>query len=144
MGDGGGSKIPSQMELLLPLKFYFFFIFLMIFKIWTVFLKVFIEFVIIVFLLYVLLYWPQGMWGLSSPTRHPTHTPCTERQSLNHWTSREVLNFPYKAFYYSYLFETFASISRYFIWGTYHWTRRLPLWSTKESYWNMSFSGTIL
>ena len=56
---------------------------------WTIF-KVFIEFVTIVFLFYVLVFWPQGMWDLSSPTRDGTHTPYIGRQGLNHWTAREV------------------------------------------------------
>ena len=30
------------------------------------------------------------MWDLSSPTKDQTHIPCIGRQSLNHWTSREV------------------------------------------------------
>ena len=34
-------------------------------------------------------FWPGGMWGLT-PTRDQTHTPCIRRQSLNHWTTREV------------------------------------------------------
>ena len=34
-----------------------------------------------------------GMWGLSSPTRDGTCTPCIRKQSLNHWTTREVPNF---------------------------------------------------
>ena len=41
-------------------------------------------------LFYVLVFWPQGMWDLSSPTRNWTGTPCIGRQSLNHWTAREV------------------------------------------------------
>ena len=57
------------------------------------FLKVFIEFVTIVFLFYVLAFWLWGMWDLSSPTRDWTQTPCTGRSSLNHWTAREVLHF---------------------------------------------------
>ena len=32
----------------------------------------------------------EGMWDPSSSTREPTHTPCIGRQSLNHWTTREV------------------------------------------------------
>ena len=35
---------------------------------WTTF-KVFIEFVPMLLLLYVLVFWLQGMWDLSSPTR---------------------------------------------------------------------------
>ena len=34
---------------------------------------------------------PHGMWDLSSPTRDQTHTPGIGGQSLNHWTTREVL-----------------------------------------------------
>ena len=37
---------------------------------------------------HVLVSWPRGMW--ISPTRDWTHTPCIGRQSLNHWTTREV------------------------------------------------------
>ena len=39
-------------------------------------------------LFHVLVSWPWGMW--ISPTRDWTHTPCIGRQSLNHWTTREV------------------------------------------------------
>ena len=56
---------------------------------WTIF-KVFIEFVTILLLLYVLVSWPSGMWNLSSLTRDQTCTPRIGRQSLNHWTAREV------------------------------------------------------
>ena len=55
--------------------------------------KVFIEFVTILLLLYVLIFWPQDMWGLSSPTRGQTHTSCPGRQSLNHQTTREISSF---------------------------------------------------
>ena len=41
-------------------------------------------------LFYVLIFWLQGMWDLSSPTRGETCIPCTGKQSLNHWTAREV------------------------------------------------------
>ena len=56
---------------------------------WTIF-KDFIEFVTILLLFYVLVFWPRGMWDLSSPTRDRIHTPCIGRQSLNNWTAREV------------------------------------------------------
>ena len=52
--------------------------------------KVFIEFVTVLLLFYVLVFWLRGMWNLSSPTRDRTCTPCIGRQSLNHWTMREV------------------------------------------------------
>ena len=59
------------------------------FLMWTIF-KVIIEFVTILLLFYVLVFWPWGMWDLSSPTRDQTHTPCIGKRSLNHWTAREV------------------------------------------------------
>ena len=37
---------------------------------------------------YVLVFW--GMCNLSSLTWDRTHTPCIGRQSLNHWTTRQV------------------------------------------------------
>ena len=43
------------------------------------FFKVFIEFVTILLLFYVLLFWLWGMWDLSFPTRDRTHTPFTGR-----------------------------------------------------------------
>ena len=58
------------------------------------FSKVFIEFVTVLLLLYVLVFWPRGMWDPSSPARDGTHTPCIGRQNLNHWTARDV---PYLA-----------------------------------------------
>ena len=42
-------------------------------------------------LFYVLVFWLRGLWDLSSPTtRDRTRTLGTGRQSLNHWTAREV------------------------------------------------------
>ena len=35
-------------------------------------------------------FWLQGMWVLSSPTRSQTHIPHIGRRSLTHWTTREV------------------------------------------------------
>ena len=61
---------------------------------WTIF-EVFIEFVTILFLLYALVFWPQGMWDLISLTRYQTHTLCNGRQNLNHWTTRKVLFSPF-------------------------------------------------
>ena len=59
------------------------------FLMWTIF-KVLIEFVTILLLLYVLVFWLQGKWDLSSLTGGWTHTACIGRRSLNHWTAREV------------------------------------------------------
>ena len=44
---------------------------------WTSF-KVFIEFVTILLLFYVSVFWPQGIWDLSSQTRDQTYAPCIE------------------------------------------------------------------
>ena len=61
---------------------------------WTIF-KVFIKSVTVLILFFqVLAFWPRGMWDLISPTRDQTHTSCTGRQSLNHWTTREVPRAP--------------------------------------------------
>ena len=56
------------------------------------FLKGFIKFGTVLLLLYVFffIFWPQGIWDLSSLTRYRTRVPCIERGSLNHWTTREV------------------------------------------------------
>ena len=56
---------------------------------WTIF-KVFIKFVTVLLLFYVLVFWPRGMWDLSSMTRSQTCTPCIGRGGLNHWATREV------------------------------------------------------
>ena len=71
------------------LKRFFFLFKIFFFLMWTIF-KVFIEFVTVLLLFYVLLFWPWGMWDLSSPARDWTHTPCIGRWGLNHWTTREV------------------------------------------------------
>ena len=55
--------------------------------VWTIF-KVFIEFVAILLLFYVLVFWPWGMWDLSSLIRNWTRTPSIGRRSLTHWTAR--------------------------------------------------------
>ena len=49
-------------------------IYFKIFLTWTIF-KVFIEFVTILFLFYVLLFWLRYMWDLISWTRDQIHTP---------------------------------------------------------------------
>ena len=56
---------------------------------WTIF-KVFIEFVTILLLFYVLVFWLRGMWDLSCLIRDRTRTPCVGRRSLNHWIMRDV------------------------------------------------------
>ena len=46
------------------------------------FFLIFIEFVTILLLFYVLAFWPQGMWGLSSLTRDQTTPPVLEGEVL--------------------------------------------------------------
>ena len=71
------------------LAFYLLFILFGFLKMWTAF-KVFIEFATVLLLFYVLVFWWQSMWNLRSLTRDQTYTPCIGRQSLNHWTIKEV------------------------------------------------------
>ena len=47
-----------------------------------------------------------GMWDLSSLTRDRTHTPLHWKQSLNHWTTREV---PFFFFVFNLLSHSFSS-----------------------------------
>ena len=56
---------------------------------WTIF-QVFIEFVKVLLLFYVLVFWPRGTCDRTSLTRDRARTPCMGRQILNHWTTREV------------------------------------------------------
>ena len=58
---------------------------------WTI-LKVFTEFVVVLLLFYVLVFWPRGVWYLSSPSGDGTHAACIGRRSLNHRTTREALH----------------------------------------------------
>ena len=79
------------------------------------FLKVFIEFIIILLLFYVLAFWLQSTWDLISPTRDQIHMPCTGRGSLNHWTARSATCLSSQAllaFRSVILFETLRSYSR--------------------------------
>ena len=79
--------LPSFNMIILGLIYFFFKIFFYVDH-----FKVFIEFITIFFLLYIFVYWPCGMWDLSSLTRDGTSTCCMERQRLNCWTAREVLH----------------------------------------------------
>ena len=49
--------------------------------------KIFIDFVTI---FHVLVFWPPGLWDLSSSTRGWTCSPCIGRGSLNHWMASQV------------------------------------------------------
>ena len=60
-----------------PERFCFLFCVLM----WAIF-KVFIEFVTILLLFCVLVFWLWGIWALSTPTRDLTYTPCIEGEIL--------------------------------------------------------------
>ena len=56
-----------------------------------IFLKVFIEFLTILLLFYVLIFWPHGMWDLSSPSDVEPAPPAL--RSPNYWTTWEVPTF---------------------------------------------------
>ena len=73
----------------MKIALYILFFFLDFFLMWTIF-NIFIEFVTILLLFYVLIFWPGSTLDLSSLTRDQTRTPCIGRQSLNHWTTRKV------------------------------------------------------
>ena len=75
----------SFLHLFWKILFFFFKMFFM----WTIF-KVFTEFGTILFPLYVLVFWPRGMWDLSSPASNQTRSPCFGGQSLIPWTTSEV------------------------------------------------------
>ena len=105
---------------------------------WTIF-KVFTEFVTTLFLLYVLVPWPRGMWDPSSPTRDRTHTPCIGRRSPNHWTAREV---PVSIFLVKvlHLFQLFLgrNCSHFFaILFIYFWLSSMSVWTcrTQDELW---------
>ena len=75
--------MPDHNPIQVVLSFFLISYFLLrFFFMWTI-LKVFIEFVTILLLFYVLIFWPRGMWDLRSLTRDQTYTPCIGRQSLN-------------------------------------------------------------
>ena len=59
------------------------------FLMWTIF-KASVKLFAILFLFYILQYWPRGMWDLSSLTRDWTHTLWNGRLSPNPWTTKEV------------------------------------------------------
>ena len=54
------------------------FFLMLFFLMWTI-LKIFIQFVTILFLFCVLFFWPRGTWDLTSLTKNRTHTPCIGR-----------------------------------------------------------------
>ena len=87
-----GLKRRGQVKAGLSFLFFFvcvFYFFPFFFFMWII-LKVFNEFVRILLLFLILVFWPQGMWDLRSPTRNQTHILGNGRQSLNCWTTGEV------------------------------------------------------
>ena len=86
----GQAPGPQGLHLFIYLKIFF--------LMWKTSFKFFIEFVTILLLFHVLVFWPQGIWDLSFPTRDRTRTPCIGRQSLNHWTTRKSPRAPFRTF----------------------------------------------
>ena len=66
-----------------------------IFFMWTIF-KVFIEFVTILLLSYVLVFWPQFMWDLSFLTRNWTHISCMKAKVLTTGPQGKSLTFNFR------------------------------------------------
>ena len=62
----------------------------------SVFFKVFIDFVTILLLFYVLCFWSQGMWNLSSLTRDQTSVPFIGRWRLNPGPLGKSLSFQFR------------------------------------------------
>ena len=54
---------------------------------------------------------PRSTWELSSPTRDRTHYPHKGRQSLNHWTTREVR----LSIFFSHKMHTFPPLVSHFL-----------------------------
>ena len=82
-GDSIGKVLMgfNSLSCKLPLGF-FFSLRIFFFKMWTIF-KVFIEFITVLILFYVSVFWPQGMWELSSGSgRDQTWTPALEGKVL--------------------------------------------------------------
>ena len=57
--------------------------------------KVFIEFVTILLLFYVLVFWPQGMWNLSSPPGIKPAPPALEGEVLTTGPPGKSLTAPF-------------------------------------------------
>ena len=99
------------------------------FFIWTIF-KVFIAFVTIFLLFYVLVFCLASQHvGPLLLIRDLTHTPCTGRRNLNHWTIREV--------------PLITEIGKYICIGIYTYTWASLVEQTKESPCNAGDLGLI-
>ena len=83
------AKSQTQLSDYILKLFFFFKIFFLLFLMRTIF-KVFVEFVTILLLFYVLVFWPGDPWDLIFLTRDPTRTSRIGR-SLNHWTIIYIL-----------------------------------------------------
>ena len=93
--------------------------------------KVFIECVTILFLFYILAFWLQGMWDLSSLTRDRTHTSCIWRWSLNTGPPRKSLH-PSFLRYQLFTSSNCSALIAFFkysvlIFAVKHWVRRPSL-----------------
>ena len=98
---------------------------------WTIF-KVFIESVTIVLPLFFFLFGSLAMRhvDLSSPTRDQTHTPCTRRWHLTHWTTRELPRMSY--FLNLMILPDFCMLAVLSIWKG---VRKSTLSSSNSAYW---------
>ena len=68
------------------------------------------DFVTVLLVFSVLIFWLWAMWDLTSPISDRTCTTCIAKQSLNHWTVREV---PRVAFFlFSFFPITLSSLTK--------------------------------
>ena len=84
------------------------------------------------FLFFFLVFWPRGIWDLSSLTRDRTHAPCIGRQRLNHWTTREVPSrVDYKRAQGNFAVQWICSLSGLWWWfhGHVHMSKLIKLYT---------------
>ena len=83
--------------------------------------KVFIEFVTVLFLFYVLFFWPRGMWDLSSPKGMERTPAALKAQSLNYWEVPTLLSFSSFPSFFSFLFIPLSFLPP-FLFSSFLWT----------------------
>ena len=75
-------------------------------------------------LFYVWVFWPRATWDFNSLNRDQIHIPCIGRQSLNHWTTREVppgwLSVQYKLWKNFFYWRLTPVLNIYLITHLYH------------------------
>ena len=89
MQEGPLAAIAKFCSVTIPTLTNFFFKVFFFFLMWII-CKASVEFVTLLLLFYVLVFWSVVMWDLSFPTRDRTCILYIGRQILNHWTTRGI------------------------------------------------------